>query len=221
MLTSHGFSVTALLDREATPAAVALELQRLVTGATCGDTIFFTYSGHGTTVPDNSGDESDYKDEAMYLFGGVLLDDDLRRILDQTPTGVRITAIMDCCHSGSNTRAIPGEDAPRIRHLPYRGIETETQDLPLGKPLLGRDEESMVEVLITGCRDTEYSYDASFNGQSFGAMTYYATEILRNNPNLTYDKFFELLRTKLPNNQYPQTPQLEGRYENRFRPFFS
>merc|ERR1712228_665535 len=34
-------------------------IQRLVSGAQSGDMLFFSYSGHGTQVPDRTGDEED------------------------------------------------------------------------------------------------------------------------------------------------------------------
>jgi hypothetical protein len=44
-------------------------------------TLFFQYSGHGTPVQDKNGDEADGQDEALYLYDGVLLDDELHEIL--------------------------------------------------------------------------------------------------------------------------------------------
>jgi hypothetical protein len=225
LLQSYGFQIQSLTDQAATPQAVARELRNLLGSASAGDIVVFTYSGHGTTVPDTNGDEIDSRDEALYLFGGVLTDDQMRMIFDNTPAGVKVTAIMDCCHSGNITRAIPGEDAPKIRYLPYRGEEVPedvvVEDLPTKGRILGNAEDGMVEVLITGCRDSEFSYDARFNGQPFGAMTYYAVEILKANANLTYEQFFAQLRQKLPSGQYPQTPQLEGRIAARNQPVFS
>lgn len=40
--------------------------------------VFFHYSGHGVSIKDNSGDELDGKDEALYTSDGkVIVDDDL------------------------------------------------------------------------------------------------------------------------------------------------
>eukprot|EP00917_Polyrhabdina_sp_WS-2016_P006101 GHVP01013538.1.p3 GENE.GHVP01013538.1~~GHVP01013538.1.p3 ORF type:complete len:324 (+),score=62.21 GHVP01013538.1:2013-2984(+) len=71
-----------------------------------GDSLFFHFSGHGTRVVDLDGDEKDGFDEAIvpldYRETGLILDDDLFRILVKPlPRGCRLTAIMDCCHSGS------------------------------------------------------------------------------------------------------------------------
>ena len=46
-----------------------------------GRTLIIHYSGHGTYTKDHSGDEADGVDEALYLFDGMLIDDDLSEIL--------------------------------------------------------------------------------------------------------------------------------------------
>ncbi len=46
-------------------------------------TLIVWYSGHGTYVKDKSGDEVDGYDEALYLYDGVFLDDDLFDILNR------------------------------------------------------------------------------------------------------------------------------------------
>ena len=78
----------------------------LVDGAKKGDSLFFHYSGHGGSQRDDSEDEVDGKDETIcpvdYATAGVIVDDDLHALLVASlPEGCRLTAIMDCCHSGS------------------------------------------------------------------------------------------------------------------------
>ena len=63
-------------------------------------TIFFT--GHGASVKDKNGDESDGFDEAMVFDKGYIVDDDLAKILRENANGkTRIILLTDCCHSGS------------------------------------------------------------------------------------------------------------------------
>lgn len=44
-------------------------------------TLIIHYSGHGTYTPDRSGDEADGVDEALYLYDGMLIDDELAEIM--------------------------------------------------------------------------------------------------------------------------------------------
>lgn len=78
----------------------------LVQNAQSGDSLFLHYSGHGGSQKDTNGDESDGMDETLipvdYLTAGQIVDNDLYDILvANLPKGVRLTCIMDCCHSGS------------------------------------------------------------------------------------------------------------------------
>jgi Caspase domain len=79
-----------------------------------GDAVVFLFAGHGVSVEDTSGDESDGYDEAMmpcdYLASGEgeeegaepIIDDDIfRLLLIPMPKNVHVTAIVDCCHSGT------------------------------------------------------------------------------------------------------------------------
>lgn len=78
----------------------------------------------------------------------------------------------------------------------------------------------MNEVLLSGCSPTEYSYDAKINGRYNGAMTWNSIQILKSNPVITFSDFHVKLRKNLPSSNWPQTPQLEGRQENKNRQMF-
>ena len=84
-------------------------------------------------------------------------------------------------------------------------------------------EANMPEILLSGCTDSEYSYDAEIDGRYNGAMTAMALKVIRENPLVTYDEFYAGLRQDLPSKEYPQTPQLEGMAEHKntrlFEPF--
>ena len=78
----------------------------LTQGAKSGDSLIMHYSGHGGSVKDLDGDEEDGNDETLcpvdYDTAGQILDDEIHEVLVKgIPKGVRLTAIMDCCHSQS------------------------------------------------------------------------------------------------------------------------
>ena len=117
-LQSRGFTVTTLLDEKATRSAMVNAISGLIRDARPGDTIIFTYSGHGTWVEDTNGDEPDGRDEALcpqdITTAGPLLDDDIRVLFDQRGAGVRLLLISDSCHSGSVTRGDESDLDPEI-----------------------------------------------------------------------------------------------------------
>lgn len=225
MGNSHGFGIKLLLDAQATIPKVITALEKLITEAVAGDELLVTYSGHGSNVADQNGDEADGRDETWYLYDGNLRDDKIRKILNKLPAGVKLTIISDSCHSGSVTRALLGavsdESYCKARYMPPEDdIEAiAMSSLPINKSI-AYPEEGMNHVLISGCKSTEYSYDASFNGRAMGAFSHNALLILRDNPNITYKDFYTKIQKKLPSSRYPQTPQLEGSKENKNQKFF-
>jgi hypothetical protein len=80
----------------------------------------------------------------------------------------------------------------------------------------------MKEVLLSGCTDKEYSYDALIGGTYHGAMSYYALQAIREaRYNLTYGQLHSRLTLLIEDGGYPQHPQLEGSGANKRRQIFS
>lgn len=75
-------------------------------GAKSGDSLILHYSGHGGSVKDTDGDEEDGYDETLvpldYASAGQIVDDEVHDVLVRgLPSGVRLFAITDCCHSAT------------------------------------------------------------------------------------------------------------------------
>ncbi len=220
--------VTMLLDGDATKQAIVQELKRLVSGAGTGDRLVFTNSGHGTYVADDDGDEPRY-DEALCPFDcadQLIVDDDLRVILDDVPAGVRFTFISDSCHSGSVTRAVAVDTSKRrVRFaspsLMGRGFSIAVARRE-AKPRHRRSESSMNELLISGCLDSEYSYDDKFGRRYHGAMTYHALRSLEHARwKIRYEDWIADVNNRLAEDMYHQHPQLEGRSAAKRRMVFA
>jgi hypothetical protein len=231
---------TLLLDEQATKHNVLNNLQKLISNLGDGDVGVFTFSGHGTWVYDNDSDEADNRDEAICAYDENILDDDIRKILLTLNPKARLTIISDSCHSGTVTRKMLSRQAllrsKSIEAFAIDGFENidsnsliprymppknssdaiKTLTLPIRKRFL-YPESNMSELLLTGCNATEYSYDAYINNRFNGAFTAFAIGIIKSNPNLTYKELHNEIRTILPNNRYPQSPQLEG--NNIFKNF--
>jgi len=214
LLQSFGFETILMLDSQATKTNIKTALQDLVQATNAGDIAVFTYSGHGTQVADRSSDEGDTYDEAICAYDGNIIDDELRVPLEALHPQATLIVISDSCFSGSVTR-IAGEKAiPRFIRPAFS-----TAGLLPKRPFL-LPEAEMPELLITGCTDSEYSYDAEFDGRPNGAMTASAIRVIQQSPNVTYREFYAGLRNLLPSNDYPQTPQLEGSDANKDRKLF-
>jgi hypothetical protein len=229
-----GPDITVITDRQATKATMVAELKKLLAGAKAGDVLVFTNSSHGTYVADKDGDEELY-DEALCPYDvdkGVLLDDELRQLFANLASGVHLTVISDSCHSGTVTRAPLSENIPGLRTPDDRRVRFLHPSLRGGsilpnvwkaKPRHERyPEASMRAVLLSGCTDKEYSYDARINGEYHGVMSFFAKQaITEMNFRITYAQLASRLSQLVEDSGYPQHPQLEGRTENKRRQVFS
>jgi hypothetical protein len=214
LLQGMGFETSLILDAQATRTNVKTALQDLISTTNAGDVAVFTYSGHGTQVSDRNSDENDRYDEAICLYDGNVVDDDLRVILDGIHPQATLVVISDSCFSGSVTRIAPEPAMPRF--IPP-AVSTAGK---MARRSFLIPETGMPEILISGCSDSEYSYDAEFAGRPNGAMSAYALQVIKQNPNVTYREFHAGLRKLLPSNDYPQSPQLEGSDANKDRRLF-
>jgi hypothetical protein len=215
LLNQYGFDrVDILLDSDVTIKNTNNKLREL--SLLKPDTLVWCYSGHGSSVVDTNGDEPDGKDECLCLFDGFYVDDDIRKFLDTIESNTMdFVFFCDSCHSGSITREFMRamNDFSYIstpKYMPPRDNmdALNLAGLPLIKSIL-EVKEIKNEILFTGTTSDSYSYDASFNGKSNGAFTYYCLQVLKDNPVITYGDFYKKLRILLPSRAYPQTPQFE------------
>jgi hypothetical protein len=241
----HGFrkgDITMLTDLAATKKAMVAGIRSLVRDSKKGDVALLHFSGHGSHVPDDNRDESDGRDEILCPadldWDDPLRDDWLRTTIDGLRAGVNLTVIMDCCHSGTNTRAVLPPDAPvKERYLPSpstlkavesgRSAPKKVRSELRGSPRAARKARDIVaadlpEVLITGCRDTQTSADAFINGRFNGALTFALVEAIRKRRGrLTYRELHDHAAGVLKTRKFEQVPQLEGRKERFAEPLFS
>lgn len=204
LFLSKGFSVTTLLNSACTKNGFISILKEIIAGAVAGDIIAISYSGHGTHVADKNGDEIDGYDEALYLYDNVLIDDEIREVLDTIDLDITVLIFLDSCFSGTSTRKI--SDVAEYSKIKY--VTTDVVDITKAVTKLVKDNIRENEIFFSACADDEYSYDAYINGSYNGAFTYYLIKSFLDGA--SYESWFEALRKYLPSTGYPQTPQLEG-----------
>ena len=115
---------------QATKEAIRTAWVELVTAAARGDTILFTYAGHGAQMPELvAGSEEDGLDEFLELpgfdrarleqtAGEVIVDNELSAwFAEAEAKGIHVLFVSDSCYSGGMNRSISGKTrlAPMVR----------------------------------------------------------------------------------------------------------
>lgn len=227
---SIGFQkVRMLINGDATVDNYLNELVDMFSASVPGDVVVVSSSSHGTPVVDWDQDEPDGYDEAICFHDGDLVDDRIRELIaGEELGGVHVVFLIDSCFSGTVTRAairagvLRGHSRnKRARYMPPKddGKAVMVQTLKRRQRFL--QEEGMVEVLMSAASDQQYAWDDYIDGRFNGAFTSTLLNCLRTNSNITYNELYNCVRQYLPSDQYPQTPQLEGRQRMKAHRIFT
>eukprot|EP01095_Lingulamoeba_sp_RSL-Kostka_P014611 TRINITY_DN642_c0_g1_i2.p1 TRINITY_DN642_c0_g1~~TRINITY_DN642_c0_g1_i2.p1 ORF type:complete len:177 (+),score=67.21 TRINITY_DN642_c0_g1_i2:413-943(+) len=161
----------------------------------------------------------------------MIVDDELYdQLVDKIPEGVRLTAILDCCHSGTAL------DLPYVYKLKAdKTMEKKEEKKKKKKKNKKKDKKSDKKsnkssegsgkivsagggkksdctcVMISGCQDDQVSADIMYEGEATGAVTFsFISALSHNQLNLTYDTLMRSMKEVLAKNtrHIIQCPQL-------------
>lgn len=220
--------IHCLTDSRATKKNIMDRLCSLRDWAKPGDSVIFSFSGHGSQIRDRHRDElSDHLDELICPYdmdwdkGTYILDDEMHSILDSFTTGVHFEAIIDACHSATMFRngvgfpkAVGAKIQSRYTPPPLSIALRAEGDENIMAPTMRfchRDVTAAQKVLWAGCKTTQTSADAYFSGRYNGAMTYAFCQIVgRAKGKITRRDTITGMQKMLKRAGYEQIPQLEG-----------
>ncbi|GAU25310.1 hypothetical protein TSUD_274170 [Trifolium subterraneum] len=102
LIEKYGFldeDITVLIDTDRsytqpTGKNIRYAISKLVKSAQPGDVLFVHYSGHGTRLPAEIGEDDDTG------YDECIVPTDMNLITEKVPKGCRITIVSDSCHSG-------------------------------------------------------------------------------------------------------------------------
>ncbi|KAF8944591.1 Ca(2+)-dependent cysteine protease [Haplosporangium gracile] len=245
----HEEDTVTLTDDQADPTRIPTKtnilaaMQWLVRDARPNDSFFLHFSGHGGQTADLDGDEDDGNDNTIYPVdhtrAGVIVDDVMHDIMVKPlPAGCRLTAIMDCCYSGSAldlpfTYSTSGQLKEQNvlqgvgSGIMGAGMSYLRGDLGgvmnslggIGKKI-GRpnNRQRIIQtksspsdcIMFSGCKDNQTSADTKEAGFGMtGAMTFSFITALTANPRQTYLQLLNSIRDIL-RAKYEQKPQLSS-----------
>jgi predicted ABC-type ATPase/SH3-like domain-containing protein len=130
LASQAGYGTTHVLcGADATRDAVGTQLANAARALRTGQTLFISFSGHGSRVPDLDGDERDGWDETWCLYDGDMLDDTFAEYLRLLRPGTRALVVIDSSYSGGMMRGSEGETAHYVLSDPppdepaWRGVK--------------------------------------------------------------------------------------------------
>ncbi len=196
-----------------------------------GDVVYFHYSGHGSEMPDNDGDELDGLDECLvpsdYVSrrdaSGNLRDDTIAALLDELgrkqPGSVTLT--FDCCYSGTATRGgrmlvrgqswTGSEKTGSARTRAAAGATRSSVEGASGLVPAGHAATGNYVVLSATSEGQVANETDDGHGGTMGLFTHAFVKAAENaGPETTYRELHERLTNLMLHRNRKQTPQLEG-----------
>lgn len=189
----------AVLDSSMLPtkANILNNIIKLVNESPRLSELWIHYSGHGSYIRDTNHEETDGKDEIIlpcdYKQSGIIVDDELRSILNRVHRNCLVYITMDCCHSGSSWD-LP-YSFPIVNRRIYRTLENRRG---LYNPNI---------YMLSGARDNQTAAD-SYNFEermSMGAFTMALINSLRSrNHTVSLLQLYVDITVYLEKNRYQQ-----------------
>lgn len=224
-------NIRMLLDKDATGANFVAALKWLVESSKPGDTVFISFSGHGTQVPvDDEPEEEDGLAEMLVLYDTTVRDDfigELNELL--VDSGRNTVFVMDSCYSGGISRdAGSGElfgakvrgtrdrwtDGERLlKAKSYRMFTKEEEAALLNSVRKPRSIEKGSYLFVMAGQENQATIDASFVDDvppAQGIFSFVLIIILMEDPSLSIEEAIELVKSVLVEAEFEQVPKIEA-----------
>ncbi|HMQ47204.1 MAG TPA: caspase family protein [Saprospiraceae bacterium] len=174
------------------------------------DICLLYFSGHGSQVEPPSGWESKYNEgdfESVVCYdsrqaGGYdLVDKELAYLIwENTRQAGHLCVIMDCCHSGDNTREEDDVAGAIKTAAPYLGDKDVSAYYGYNPGSTYPPKRS--HVLLAACQSNSTARD--------GVFTSYLLHVLESDFDESYRSIFDKLKSKLSQNGIKQSPYLSS-----------
>ncbi|MEC9368487.1 MAG: caspase family protein [Pseudomonadota bacterium] len=181
--TAGAVQIRKFLNHEATKANIENAYHELLGVAQDGDTIFFSFAGHGSQEPEPPGrhDEADGKNENFLLAGYAtqgkgtrerIIDDEIAEWLQKADKkNVRVVFAADSCHSGTMNRSARAETV-RFRNGKFGEITDDLLKFP--PPEAGKlKEDDFQNITFVGATsEDQLTPEVTIDGQKRGALSW-------------------------------------------------
>jgi len=167
--------------------------------------VYLKYSGHGTQIPSST--EPNGYNEALYLYNGPLIDDNIYLLQQETPDNVTVLAKFDSCFSGDigskcpeyrKSRFMAMQGVPKMRHAVNH---------------IAKTDRGQTWIIMSGCGEEETSADAYIEGQYQGAFTW--ANMKSYGRGVLYSQEISDTMGRLFLNHFKQNPEISGPYHEK------
>jgi len=195
LLEKRGFTSKLLTEKseiKPTKQNIILQLEEFLSSSEDGDILYIHYSGHGSNILDSNNDEKDGRDETIVTSDfNHITDDEFHNIIKtKLTTKSKLFAVFDSCHSGS------------VLDLKYVFNNSNFDKV--------KDEEDLQPsiVLISGCKDEQYSQEVTTTNGSHGLLTQTLYTNISQINNISWLQLYTNIKLMLNKIGAVQIPQL-------------
>jgi hypothetical protein len=236
LISQYGFmesDIKTLLDSQATRANINKAFTDwLVNETQEGDLALFYFSGHGATINDENGDESDGFDEALLPYdidltkgAPMIIDDEFGEWLRKLDNR-KVVVLMDSCYSGGALRTVGVipvqlESTPTSRakflNLSLFGLKKNNAIVNRG---VSMDDIPKSVIFMSAAKEDERAIELPIANTYYGAFTFSILDGMKQSQNLSYQKISKhaqrYIRDELKAFQKPQLIASEKMMNNPF-----
>lgn len=174
--------------------------KKLLMESNSGDNIVFFYSGHGSTVVNDSlnKDTEPLDDVLITLDSNYIIDDELNLLIqNHLKPDVTLFVLFDCCHSGT------------MLDLKYNyPMDSSLPNVMIDNGSSGNTKSNVY--YISGCKDNQTSIETNLNSKVQGALTFAFLSSTSRNKKMSWNKLVLSIRDIMKENNFLQIPQFSS-----------
>ena len=199
-LKLKGFSVTSLVNSNATATNIRKAFRKLLLEVKSGDVVYLHFSCHGQPFEDMNGDEEDGWDEAIVPYDAMMtykrgvydgsnhiIDDELHTYFDNLRKNVGksgfVCVVIDACHAGNSYMGNEEEEDGNFCRGTKKGFSPNAKDFnprinAKGHFVIPKKQGFADIIIMEACRSYQSNYEIKKENTYYGPLSYYTNKVL-------------------------------------------
>lgn len=199
-LKLKGFSVTSLVNSNATATNIRKAFRKLLLEVKAGDVVYLHFSCHGQPFEDMNGDEEDGWDEAIVPYDAMMtykrgvydgsnhiIDDELHTYFNNLRKTVGksgfVCVVIDACHAGNSYMGNEEEEDENFCRGTKKGFSPNAKDFhprinAKGHFVIPKKQGFADIIIMEACRSYQSNYEIKKENTYYGPLSYYTNKVL-------------------------------------------